>query len=209
MSILVNRNTTGAPMSTPGRTGTQVIRFIPAPRIYVKSPDSISAAPVQAYFTASNGITPTGWTDLGIVNNGAKVTYDKTQTEVNTGVDEYLRAAYVKSKKCTIDFNLDQFDDLNLELLTGFTGSVITSGSVVNYQLGQEDLIQKAILVVYQNKLDKKEFQFYNPSAYMNFSFDDGTNGMNLKVTCLCPSFTPAGSTAESFLSTTIYNLGS
>jgi hypothetical protein len=207
MPITVNKNTTGAPMSTPGRTGSQVIRLIPAPRIYFKNPDATLAAPVQSYFTVSNGVTPTGWTDLGIISGMAKITYDKKTKEVTTGIDQYLRAAYVESKKCTIDFELEQFDDLNLELLSGFTGSVITSGSLVNYQLGMEDLVQKAILVVFQNKLDGKEFQFYNPSAYINFVFNDGTNGMTLKVTALLPSFTASGQTQESFLSVTEFRL--
>lgn len=201
MAILVNKNTTGQPMSTPGRTGTQVIRLIPAPRIYLKAADSKLAAPVQNYFTPSNGATPTGWTDLGIISGAAKITYTKKTKDVNTGIDQYLRAAYVESKTCTVDFELGQFDDVLIELLSGFTGSVITSGSVVNYQLGQEDLIQQAILVVFQNKLDKKEFQFYNPNAYINFEFNDGNDGMTLKVNCSLPSFTASGQTQESFLS--------
>lgn len=201
MAITVNKNTTGAPMSTLGRTGTQLIKMIPAPRVYFKSIDSTTNAPVQDYFVASNGMTPLGWTDLGIVDGMAKITYNKKTKDVKTGIDQYLRASYIESKECTVEFELAQFDDVNLELLSGFTGSVITSGSVVNYQLGMEDLTQFAILVVVQNKLDKKEFQFYNPAAFVNFQFNDGNNGMTLKVTCNLPSFTASGQTQESFLS--------
>ncbi len=207
MSILVNRNTTQTPMVTAGRTAPQLIRLIPAPRVYVKGADSTTAAPVQNYYTVSNGSTPTGWTDLGIVDGNAKMTYNTTVAMVNTGIDNYLRAAYVSAKEATIEFDLAQFDDVNIELLTGFSGSVITSGSIVNYQVGQEDLIQKALLIVLQNKLDQKEFQFYNPNAYINFVYAEGNQGLVLRVTCLLPSFTAQGQTAESFLSKTIFKV--
>jgi hypothetical protein len=207
MAILVNRNTTQTPMTAVGRTTPQVIRLIPAPRIYVKTADSTTAAPVQNYYTVSNGSTPAGWTDLGIVSGNAKVTYNKKVNQVKTGIDEYLRAAYVGSKEAMIEFDLAQFDDVNIELLTGFTGSVITSGSIVNYQVGQEDLVQKAILCVFQNKLDQKEFQFYNPNAYINFVYAEGNDGMVLRVTALLPSFTATGQTAETFLSKTIFKV--
>jgi hypothetical protein len=207
MPILVNKNTTQTPLTAAGRTGSQVVRLIPAPRIYVKAVDSTTAAPVQTYYTVSNGTTPTGWTDLGIVSGNAKVIYDKKTAMVKTGIDDYMRSAYVQSKEARIEFDLSQFDDSNIELLTGFTGSVITSGSIVNYQVGQEDLVQKAILVIFQNKLDQKEFQFYNPNAYLNFVFAEGNEGMVLRVTGLLPSFTASGQTAESFLSTTIFKV--
>lgn len=207
MAILVNRNTTQSPMAAAGRTAPQVIRLIPAPRIYVKTVDSTTAAPVQNYYTVSNGATPVGWTDLGIVDGNAKVTYNKKVNQVKTGIDEYMRAAYVGSKEATIEFDLTQFDDVNIELLTGFTGSVITSGSIVNYQVGQEDLIQKAILIVMQNKLDQKEFQFYNPNAYINFVYAEGNSGMVLRCTALLPSFTAQGQSNESFLSKTIFKV--
>jgi hypothetical protein len=207
MPILVNRNTTQSPMTTAGRTGSQLIRLIPAPRIYVKAPDALTATPVQSYYNPSNGSTPAGWTDLGIVAGNLKLVYDKKVKEVMTGIDQYLRAAYVEQKKASIDFELEQFDDVNVELLTGFTGSVITSGSIINYQLGQEDLIQKAILIVFQNKLDQKEFQFYNPNAFLNFQFNETASGMTLKVTGLFPSFTAAGQTNESFYSMTEFKI--
>lgn len=207
MPILVNRNTTQAPMSAAGRTGTQVVRLIPAPRIYVKNPDSLTAAPVHTYYTASNGSTPSGWTDLGIISGDAKVIYDKKVNKVMTGIDEYLRSAYVGSKEATIEFDLAQFDDANIELLTGLTASVITNGSIINYQVGQEDLVQKAILVVFQNKLDQKEFQFYNPNAYLNFVFAEDNEGMVLRCTGILPSFTASGQTQESFLSTTVFKI--
>jgi hypothetical protein len=206
MAITVNKNTTQAPMTTAGKTMPQVVRFIPAARVYVRTADALTSTPVQAYYTSSNGVTPSGWTDLGITS-GVKVIYEKNINEVRTGIDQYLRAAFVDKKTARMEFDLEQFDDANLELLTGFTGSVITSGSIVNYQVGQEDLIIKAMLIVCQNKLDQKEFQFYNPSAYINFAFAEGNEGMVLRVSALLPSFTANGQSNESFLSTTVFKL--
>lgn len=205
MSIVVNKNTTQTPITTGGRTATQSVKFIPAPRVYVKAADSLTAAPVQTYYTKSNGVTPSTWNDLGVVEGMAKVTWDKKVKEVRTGIDDYLRAAYAESKNAVIEFVLTQFDDYILEKVSGLTASVITSGSITNYQVGQEDLNQLALMLVIQNKIDGKEWQLYNPAAFLNFSYNEGKDGITLKVTGLLPSFTAAGQTNESFMSTTIF----
>lgn len=205
MAIAVNKNTTQQPMVAAGRTGTQSIKFIPAPRVYVKTADAILNAPVQSYFTKSNGVTPTGWTDLGVVEGAVKVTYTAKVKEVTTGIDQYLRGAYVDSKTGQIEFTLDQMDDVVLEQMTGLTASVITSGSIVNYLVGASDLNQMAVLLVVQNKFDSKEWQFYNPNTYLNFSFEDAAGAMTLKVTGYLPFFTAAGQAKESMWSTTVF----
>jgi hypothetical protein len=204
MAIIVNKNTTQNPI-TSGRTGTQSIKFIPAPRVYVKTADSLSAAPVQSYFTKSNGATPTGWTDLGIVRGTAKVTYDQKATEVQTGIDKVTRFAYTSERKGAIDFTLDQTDDAVLEQVSGMSASVVTAGSVVNYQFGTVDLSQLALLLVVQNKLDGKEWQFYNPNAFLDFSFDDSNNELGLKVNGIMPYFMAVGQTNQSLFSVTVF----
>jgi hypothetical protein len=204
MAITVNKNTTQTPIQT-GRTGTQSIKFISAPRIYVKAADSISAAPVQSYFTKSNGVTPTGWTDLGIVRGAAKVTYNQKATEVTTGIDKVTRSAYTSERKGAIDFTLDQLDDVALEQVSGMTASVITAGSVVNYQFGTVDLTQLAILLVSQNKLDGKEWQFYNPNAFLDFSFDDSGDSVGIKINAILPYFGAVGQTNQSLFSVTMF----
>jgi hypothetical protein len=207
MAIAINKNTRQNPMAEAGRTGTQVIKFIPAPRVYIKATESQTAAPVQTHFTVSDGTTPSGWTDLGIVAGMAKITYDKKIREIRTGLDDILRQTYVESRTAKLEFSLQQFDDVVIEQMTGYTGSVIQSGSIVNYQIGQEDVIQKAIMLVAQNKLDKKEFQFYNPNALMSFSFEEENDGLVLKVMADLPAYTAQGESQESFLSTTIFKL--
>jgi hypothetical protein len=205
MAIAVNKNTTQQPMTAAGRTGTQALKWIPGPRVYVKAAESLTSAPVQLYYTKSNGTTPAGWTDLGSVQGAAKVNYNQKVKEVTTGLDNYFRAAYIDQKVGQVEFNLSQLDDVVLEQVTGLTASVITSGSVINYQVGQLDLNQLALLMVVQNKLDGKEWQFYNPSAYLNFAFEESGDAMTLKVTGLLPFFTANGQTKEGMLSATVY----
>jgi hypothetical protein len=204
MAILVNKNTTQTPVAS-GRTGAQSIKFIPAPRVYVKTADSMTAAPVSSYYTKSNGVTPTGWTDLGIVKGVAKVTYDQKATEVATGIDKVIRSAYTSERKASIEFTLEQLDDVALEQVSGMSASVITAGSVVNYQYGTVDLNQLALLLVVQNKLDGKEWQFYNPNAFLDFSFDESNDTMGIKVNAILPYFLAVGQTLQSVFSQTIF----
>lgn len=169
MAVIVNTNTRQNPMTTVGLTGAQVVRFIDGPRIYIKAVDS-TPTPVVV---KSNGVTPTGWTDLGIVDGKAKVTYTKSIEEVRTGIDQVLQAEFVNKKTMQMQFNLTQFDDVVLEQLSALTTSTITSGSIVQFPVGQEDVVQRALLVVLQNKLDGKEWQFYSPDAYITFQYSD------------------------------------
>lgn len=203
MAIAVNKNTNQQPMSTAGRTGAQTLKFIPGARVYTKTAESLTAAPVQTHFVKSAGTTPSGWTDLGTVLGAVKVNYTKKVKEVNTGIDNYFRAAYVEQKMGQIEFELSQLDDVALETISGLSASIITSGSIVNYEVGSEDLNQLALLVVATSKLDSKEIQFYNPSAYLNFVWAEQGDALVLKCTGMLPFFTPSGATAEAMLSVT------
>lgn len=187
-------------MSTTGLTGGQVLKFIRAPRVYVKAPDVVPSAPLSI----SNGTTPAGWSDLGIIEGNVKIGVEKKVSHVLTGVDGKLRGSYASEHMGTIEFTLDQFDDVAVGLITGIQASVITSGNTVAYNVGAEDLNSLAILVVLQNKLDGKEIQFYNPNASINFSFDDNGDMLTLKVTGWLPFFTQSGFSEESMLVMTI-----
>jgi hypothetical protein len=167
MAVIVNTNTRQNPMLATGLTGTQVIRFIDGPRIYIKAVDT-TPTPITI---KSNGAIPAGYTDLGIVDGKAKVTYTKSIEEVRTGIDQVLQAEFVNKKTMQMQFGLTQFDDIVLEQLSALTTSVVTTGSAVQFPVGQEDVVQRALLVVLQNKLDGKEWQFYNPNAYITFQY--------------------------------------
>jgi hypothetical protein len=190
MAVIVNKNTTQAPMSTTGLTGAQVLKFITAPRVYVKALDA-TPTPV---LVKSNGSTPSGWTDLGGIDGTLKITYTKDMKEVRTGIDEVLRAVYIGKKTAGFEFNLNQFDDVALAQLSGVTASTIQSGSAVSFGIGAEDVVQKALLMVIQNKLDGKEMQFYHPDAYMSFSVEDSGGSTVIKGSANLPMFAWTGS---------------
>jgi hypothetical protein len=205
MAIPNNQNFTQKGMLASGLSGVQVTKFIPGARIYVKAADPVLAAPITSYMTKSNGAIPTGFTDLGSLDGDAKVTYTKNRKEVKTGIDNYLRAVYIDEKKMLIEFNLLQMDDVAVQNVLGLTPSTITSGSIINYQLGQETLAQKAIIIVYQNKLDGKEWQLYHPAAFLDGVMEKSSDAMVLKCIAELIFFTPVGATIETLASATIF----
>lgn len=204
MPVITNKNTTQAPLTTGGITGTQVTKFIPASRVYLKAVDSTTAAPVQTYMTKSNGTTPAGWTDLGTMLGDATLTYNKEIIKVTTGIDKALRAVYTGSKDGNISFNLAQMDDAAMAQF-GLTASTLVSGSTVNFRVGQESVVQAALLAVYQNKLDGKEMQIYHPAAYISFVWDTVEDGLVFKVDADLSLFIAAGQTVEQIMSVTFF----
>lgn len=184
MAVIVNKNTTQTPVSS-GLTGAQVIKFIDAPRVYVKSKDS-TASPVT---TKSNGSTPSGWTDLGIVDGKVKITYSKELNEIRTGIDQVLRASFVRQRTGSFEFTLSQFDDVVIKELSGVTPSTITAGSIIQFPIGGEDVIERALLLVVQNKLDGKEWQFYAPAAQISFSIEDSGDATAVRGVGNLPAF--------------------
>jgi hypothetical protein len=204
MAVITNKNTTQAPHGSAGVTATQVVKFIPASRVYIKTAESTSAAPVQNYYTKSDGATPSGWTDLGTMLGEAKLTYNVERIKVKTGIDKALRAVYTGEKDGSIEFNLSQMDDYLMAQL-GLTSSTIVNGSSVNFRVGQENVIQKALLCVYQNKLDGKEMQIYHPAAYLSFIWDEVDDGIVFKTTADLSLFTGTGQTVEQLMSVTFF----
>jgi hypothetical protein len=189
MAIITNLNSRQTPMVAAGSTGTQVIKFIDCPRVYIKTAD-VSPTPIT---TKSNGTLPAGYTDLGIVDGKLKIQYDKEQKEVRTGLDEILRAVYVGKKTAGFEFNLTQFDDVAVQQLTGLAPSLINGGSAAQFAVGSEDVVQKALLLVVQNKIDGREWQFYHPAAYMTFSLSDSGDATVMVGKAMCTAFLYGG----------------
>ncbi len=204
MAVIVNAWTRQNP-GPAGRTGEQSIKFVPAPRVFIKTAESTTAAPVQAYFTKSNGAVPSGWTDLGIIEGLAQVTYNKELKQVLTGVDQILRIQYVGQKTAEIEANFSQFDDKAFENISGLTASVISNGSIIGYGVGEEDVITKALLLVASNKLDGKEWHIYNPSAYISFGYELNGDFLELKMTAALGAFTPQNGSTECLFYKTFY----
>lgn len=199
MAVIVNTNTRQNPMTATGLTGGQVVKFIDAPRVYIKAVDS-TPTPVAV---KAAGTTPSGWTDLGIVDGKAKVTYDKSIKQIRTGIDNILRAEYVDKKTMGIEAHLSQFDDVVINAISGVAASVITAGSIVQFPIGTEDVVQKALLLVYDNKLDGKEWQFYNPDAYIKFTYADNGDETYVNLQADLPAFTWAS--GEAYVIQTIF----
>lgn len=197
MAVASNKNTQQTPVAM-GKTGAQSIKFIPCPRVYIKAVDSITAAPCASYYAKSAGVTPAGWTDLGIVDGFATVAYTKELKEVRTGVDNILRLQYIGQKTATMEFNLAQFDDNVFENISGLTASTIISGSSVAYYPGSEDLITKALKLVLVNKLDGKEMHLYNPAAQLNFNIIESGDFVVLQCQATFGAFTASGQASES-----------
>ena len=186
MAVVSNLNTKQTPMTAAGLTGVQSVKFIQSPRVYLKAVDA-SPTPVVV---KSNGVLPTGWTDTGIINGAAKITYTKSVKEVRTGIEQVFRGEYIDKKTGSIEADLAQFDDSLIAQLTGLTASVVTSGSIVQFGMGQEGIVNKAILLVIQNVLDGKEIQLYNPNAYLNFQYNTSSDEQGVKLTGDFPFFT-------------------
>ncbi len=206
-NVVISNFTTQKPNAANGLTGAQVLTMIPASRVFVKVAESTTAAPVYTYAAESfktNGQTPVGWTDLGIMDAPAKITYTKDIEKVKTGIDQYIRKTYAKSKEASLDFSLWQTDDLLLSNL-GFNGSSVTSGSSMNFLIGQEDVVTLALLCVYQNKLDGKEMHIYHPAANLSVTFDTANDKLLTKVSADLLAFTPVGATVDALFSTTIF----
>lgn len=206
-SAIVNNFTTQKPLTILGSTGTQLLTMIPASRVFLKAPESTTAAPVEtyaAYTFKTNGQTPTGWNDLGIMDATGKLTYNKTVEKIKTGIDQVTRRTYAKSKEATLEFDLWQTDDYLLSQL-GFNGSAITAGSSMNFLIGQEDVIQAAMLCVYSNKLDGKEMHVYHPSASLTVNFKENNGKLLTAVTADLTAFTPASATVDALYALNIF----
>src|SRR5208337_1537160 len=105
MAVIVNRNTQQTPLGNPAgaNDGIQSIKFIPAGRVYIKTtPDSTVATNVNAYAAFSqksdgqtivnpypnSGVSAGEFIDLGIMSTPGKLTYNKVQKKVQTGIDK-------------------------------------------------------------------------------------------------------------------------
>jgi hypothetical protein len=198
MAVLSNLNTTQTPLSV-GLTGAQSVRWIDAPRVYIKTADS-SSTPVT---TKASGSTPSGWTDLGVVEGKVKISYEVERKEVRTGIDQVLRASYAGQKTASMEAVLGQFDDIVVKEVSGLTPSTITSGSIIQFAIGQGDVVQKALLLVSENKLDGKEWQFYHPNAFISFQIEDSGEATVVRLRGDLPAFTHGGS--DTLIVSTIY----
>lgn len=216
MSVIVNKNTQQTPLSGVGRLANQSIVHIESPRVYILAnagvpvAESLTAFPIQEYAVKSNGVTPTTgttftWLDLGIIDGALKITYQKKVKEIRTGLDQILRTEYTQMRTGKLEANLTQYSDYVFEKISGLTASVLQSGSIISYGMGQEDLLVAGLLFVSQNKVDGLEWQWAHPAAYINFEIANKNDEVQLKMTADLPYFTCAGQTVQEMVRTTVF----
>jgi hypothetical protein len=171
------------------------IRSVIAERCYVAAVNTAYADPGAKL----DGADPAGWTDLGIVaNSKVQMTYNKDIKYIETGIDKVTRGAYTMGKTAEAQFTLEQFDLDTLELITGLTADAV-GGIGGKLHIGQDDIIEKALLFVGTNKVDGKEYHTYCKKASLVYSFQDQDDARVLQVTARLYAFTPSGETVDAF----------
>lgn len=148
-----------------------------------------------------NGADPASpWVDLGIIKDSkVTLTYTKDVKPVETGIEKVRRGSYTLGKKCMASFILEQYDLDTLSLVSGLsTTAVGVIGGKL--QIGQDDIVEKALLFLGTNKVDGKEFQHYTKKASLSWSIQEDTDARDLKVDADFYSFLASGETVECFV---------
>jgi hypothetical protein len=173
------------------------IRTVLAERVYFAAADTVFADPTAKL----DGGTPAGFTDMGIVA-GSKVTlvYTKEVKAVNTGMEQVRRGSYTMAKSAKCSFTLEQYDIDTVAMLTGLTVTAVGAiGGKI--QLGQDDIVEKALVFVGTKKVDGKEFYHYSKKASLAWSIDEADDSRVIKVEADLYLFLGTGETVEGFIS--------
>jgi hypothetical protein len=179
----------------PALSGSS-IRTVLAERVYYAAADTVYADPVAKL----EGADPAGFSDLGIIG-GSKVTltYTKEVKGVMTGMEQVRRGSYSMAKACKATFTLEQYDLDTIAIVSGLTpGTVGAIGGKLH--LGQDDVVEKALLFVGTNKVDGKEFHHYSKKCSINWSIDQEDDSRVMKVEADMYAFTPASETVDAYL---------
>jgi hypothetical protein len=182
-----NRNTQQPPI-----TGNS-IKLILAERCYAAPTGQTYDHSVPSKL--SDNLPASPWVDLGIVE-GSKVTitYNKDVAYVETGIDKIRRGSYLRGKNAQAKFQLTQVDHTVYGAL-GLNVDAVSGG----YQVivGQEDVVEKALLFVGTNKLDGKEHQTYSDDAAVSFGYAEAEDARLIDVTAELFAFTPYGESVD------------
>lgn len=192
-----NKWTQGSPLS--GATTRAVL----AERCYIADADTSYSDPTDKYA----GGDPSSWDDLGIIKDSqVQLAYTKEIKPVETGIEKVLRGTYSMSKKCTATFTLEQFDLATLALVTDLSvqdvkKTVLTVETTIGgkMHIGQDDVVEKALLFLGTNKVDGKEYQHYCKKASLTYNIEQADDSRVLKVDAMFYAFLPAGESVEAF----------
>jgi hypothetical protein len=168
-----------------------------AERAFLAPADTVYADPT-AKLAGTDPASP--WVDLGIVKDSKiLLTYTKDTKPVETGIEKVLRGTYVLGKKASASFTLEQYDIGTFTTVGGLTSTAV--GAIGNkVQIGQDDIVEGALLFCGTNKVDAKEFQHYTKKASLSWSIGEDGDARVLKVDAMLYSFLAAGETVEGFI---------
>jgi hypothetical protein len=169
-----------------------------AERVYIAPADTVYADPSARL----DGADPGGvWIDLGVVKDSrVNLAYTKEIKYVETGIEKVRRGAYTLGKTAEASFMLEQYDIDTVSLLTGLT--ITTVGAIGGkLHLGQDDIVNKALLFVGVNKFDGKEHHIYCKKGTLTFNVQQEDDRRLLNASVALYSFVPAGETLEAFYS--------
>lgn len=186
-----NKWTQGTPLS--GASTRAVI----AERVYI-APSNTAYVDPTVKLEGADPASP--WVDLGIIKDSkVTLTYTKDTKPVETGIEKVRRGSYTLGKKCMASFVLEQYDLDTLSLVSGL--STVAVGSIGGkLHIGQDDIVEKALLFLGTNKVDGKEIQHYTKKASLAWSIQEDTDARDLKVDADFYSFLPTGETVEAFV---------
>lgn len=187
-----NKWTTQTPIATSST------KLVLAERAYVAPADTDYSDPTSI-LGGSDPSSP--WVDLGVVMD-SKVTmnYTKTIKPVETGIEKFRRGSYGQGKTAQATFTLEQVDMDVLELVTGLTKTQIgTTNHGYKIHIGQEDVVEKAILFAGTNMVDNKEHQTYCKKGSVTFAIKENSDSRVIDVTADLYAFVPTGQTLEAF----------
>ena len=171
-------------------------KVVLAERVYIADADTVYADPA-ARLDGDDPAAP--WEDLGIVmNSRVNLTYTKDIRYVETGIERVRRGAYSLGKTAEATFTLEQYDLGQLEQVTSLTRDNVGANSG-KLHIGQDDIVDKALLFVGVNKIDNKEHHIYCKKGTISFNVAQEDDFRVLQVTASLYPFVPAGETDEAY----------
>jgi hypothetical protein len=173
------------------------IRAVLADRVYVTTSGTDYADPAAKLEGDSEPAGSPAWVDLGVVaNSKATLTYNKEVKYVETGIDKVRRATYLTGKNAQLAFTLEQYDMVVIQAISGLTEIAVGAvGSKIF--IGQEDIIEKAVLIVSTNKIDNKEHHLFSKKAYLTFQVGETDDYRVMNVTAELTPFLPTTSPVQ------------
>lgn len=167
-----------------------------AERVYIAPADTAYADPGARL----DGADPGGaWVDLGVVKDSrVNLAYTKEIRYVETGIEKVRRGAYSLAKTAECTFMLEQYDLDVMSLLTGLTTEAV--GAIGGkLHIGQDDVVDKALLFIGINKVDGKEHHIYCKKGTITFAVQQEDDRRLLAVTASLYPFISSGETEEGF----------